>query len=114
RWLPLGLAAARGARRWPAGPGLRLGRRRSGGPGTRGWSRHWPGVRTGPSIPSDPVLRSNDRGLGYGHDEFRAPFPGVGQLLGDLVLEVPRKDEDVVGPSLVEAFGGENRDVGSR
>src|SRR5215211_7430429 len=30
------------------------------------------------------------------HDEPRTPLPGEGELLDDLVLEVPRKDEDEV------------------
>ena len=48
---------------------------------------------------------SEHRRLRDRDDELRAPVAGVGHLLEDLVLEVPRQDEDVVGLGLVDALG---------
>src|SRR5689334_10452993 len=50
---------------------------------------------------------------GNRHDELRAPLPRVRELGDDLVLEVPGKDEDVVGPRLPQALGRVDRDVGT-
>ena len=47
-------------------------------------------------------------------DEPRSPFTRVGQLLDDLVLEIPRKDQDVVGAILLEHLGVLDRDVRPR
>src|SRR5580700_2313420 len=41
---------------------------------------------------------------GNREDEFPAPGTDVIQLLADLVPEIPRQDEDVVGPGFGQAF----------
>src|SRR5215813_13441570 len=45
--------------------------------------------------------------------EAPAPSPDEGQLLHDLILEVPRKDEHVVRTGLGDAFRRVDRDPGA-
>ena len=47
------------------------------------------------------------------YDELPAPFPDVRELCGDLPLQVPRQDQDVVRPGLRDALRGIDRDVGA-
>src|SRR6516225_9043338 len=47
-------------------------------------------------------------------DELPAPLADVRHLGDDLVLHVPRKDEDVVGTAPVDLSGLEDRDVRTR
>ena len=51
--------------------------------------------------------RARDR-----NDEPRPPVAGMGELEEYLILNVPRKDEDVVRPHFLDAVGRVNRDVG--
>src|SRR5882724_1252559 len=53
----------------------------------------------------------DDLRLGDRDDELGPPRPGVRELLHDLVLEVPRQDEDVVRLLGVDLVGREARDV---
>ena len=55
-----------------------------------------------------------DGQLGNRHDERAAPFARVGQLRHDLFLQVPRQDQDVVGPRLGQPLGCVNRNVRAR
>src|SRR5208282_1127323 len=47
-------------------------------------------------------------------DKLSAPFPDERQLLHNLILQIPRQDENVVGPRRAQLFGRKNRDVGAR
>ena len=49
-----------------------------------------------------------------GDDEAGSPVAGVGELRHDLPLEVPRQDQDVVGPLLFERIRMADRDVRPR
>src|SRR5215207_10053662 len=57
------------------------------------------------------VLGIDDRHIGDRDDELAAPGADVTHLLDDLVLEVPRQDQDVVGLELVERLDRMDRDV---
>ena len=48
-------------------------------------------------------LRIDDRQFGNWDDELAAPGADVTHLMDDLVLEVPRQDQDVVGLEIVES-----------
>lgn len=56
-----------------------------------------------------PLLE--DRCRGDRHDELPAPFVDVGELGADLVVEVPREDQHVVGTCPVELLDGEHGHV---
>src|SRR6185369_16673808 len=60
-----------------------------------------------------PREPSHDRCFRDRHDEARAPVTRVAELRDDLVLEVPRQDEDVVRLYLVDARWMEDWNVGS-
>src|SRR5712691_696860 len=47
------------------------------------------------------------------HDQLCSPLPRVGELGGDLSLQVPRQDQDVVRPRFVDPLGRIDRNVGS-
>src|SRR5438132_4752700 len=68
--------------------------------------------RTQPQAENPRSLR--DSGLRNRHDELAAPVPNVSRLLHDLVLQVPRQDQQVVGPRCAYLFGREDRDVRTR
>ena len=53
----------------------------------------------------------DDRELGDRDDELAAPSADVAHLLDDLVLEVPRQDQDVVGLERVDRVDRMDRDV---
>jgi hypothetical protein len=56
----------------------------------------------------------NDRDFRDRHDELGAPAADIGELGHDLVFEVPRQDQHVVGLGLGNLFERENRNVGTR
>src|SRR5436190_5445048 len=55
-----------------------------------------------------------DSGLGYGHDPAPAPLGVLGLLLHDLVGEVPRQDEHVVGHGAHQLVDVDDRQLGAR
>src|SRR5690606_36277446 len=59
-------------------------------------------------------LRIDDRELGDRQDELAAPGGDVAHLLDDLVLEIPRQDQDVVGLARVDRLDLVDRDVHAR
>src|SRR5678816_2444086 len=66
----------------------------------------WPGTSRAGMLREIPHLR--DR-----HDEPAAPLADVRELGLDLVLQVPREDQDVVGTRLSDLFGRIDRNVGA-
>src|SRR4029078_9877453 len=60
------------------------------------------------------LLGIGDRYFGNGNNEFRAPFLHGTHLLDDLVLKIPRQDEDVVGLGDRDSVKRQDRDVHSR
>src|SRR5262249_43817085 len=58
-------------------------------------------------------LRKHAR-LGDRYDPAAAPFANVRRLLDDLVHDVPRPDEQVVGAGFANALGREDRNVRTR
>src|ERR1041384_5057922 len=64
--------------------------------------------------PQKTTSRSDDFKRGDREDQPASPGPDVGELLADLVPEVPRQDEDEIGPGLLEALGRVDRDVRAR
>src|SRR6266566_8544124 len=45
------------------------------------------------------------------HDELSTPLADMRHLSHDLVFEIPRQDQDVVVPGLVDPIGSKNRNV---
>src|SRR5262245_22276070 len=63
---------------------------------------------TASPVPSDRLE------LGDRKDELSAPGSDVVELFDDLVAQVPRQNEHVIGPRLGQAFGRVDRDVRAR
>src|SRR5437773_275941 len=61
------------------------------------------------SFPRSDRLQGRDR-----DDQPAAPLAHVAELCADLLPQVPRQDEDVVGPGLREPLGRVDRDVRAR
>src|SRR5262245_58335456 len=57
------------------------------------------------------LVRVDDRDRGNGNDKPGAPFDDMAHLLHDLLLEVPRKDQDVVGLGVVDRLDRVDGDV---
>src|SRR5215469_255578 len=55
--------------------------------------------------------QSDDVELRNGVDQAAAPGTDVLQLLADLLAEIPRQHQDVVGPGLLDALRRVDRDV---
>src|SRR5271156_4080867 len=53
----------------------------------------------------------DDVELGDREDELPAPGTDVVELLADLIPQVPRQDEDVIGPGFGQAFRRVDRNV---
>src|SRR5947208_13001154 len=47
------------------------------------------------------------------HDELSTSLADMRHLSHDLVFEIPRQDQDVVGPGLGDPIGSKDRNVGS-
>src|SRR5699024_4019228 len=69
--------------------------------------------RAPPSSGAPRCRPVEDGGLRDGYDARSAPLPDVVELCDDLVLEVPRQDEDVVRLGLGDPRGFVDRDAGT-
>lgn len=58
--------------------------------------------------------RSRRRAVSVGEDELSSPFGDVGELFGQLGLEIPGKRENDVGAVLFDLDGVVDRDAGAR
>src|SRR5215831_16321118 len=60
---------------------------------------------------SMPAARLNNRYFRNRHDELGVPVADVGELSHNLVLQIPRQEQHVVGPGLGNLFRREDRNV---
>src|SRR3954447_1589004 len=98
-WVAAGGSSTSGTPRRPARP------RRWRSPGSS------PTSRTAGSPRNPSASASDDLEPRNGDDEPRAPRPGVFELGGDLVSQVPGQDPDVVRLGLGDALDREDRVV---
>ena len=66
------------------------------------------------AVVSIGVLLGENPDIGDRHDPLAAPFANVGRLADDLVDQVPRPDEQIVGTGFADAVGRQDGNVRAR
>src|SRR5437879_10012076 len=78
------------------------------------YSDFW--LTAGASTPPREEISADLRIDGYfgnGHNKLASPFSNAGHLRHDLVFEVPRQNEQIVGLGFLDLVGMQNRDMRS-